>query len=474
MKSQIETLRPLIDPKSIAIIGATSDLTKIGGRPLKATIDFNYQGKIYPVNPKYKEIAGLTCYPSISEVPGEIDLALIIVPGSKVLSTVKECGERGVRSVIVMSSGFAEVGGEGAEIEAEMVRIGKEHKMRICGPNTVGMFNLLTGAIGNFGVAPHLGSVPKGRIAIVSQSGALCAFIYTLAAQRQIGLNYFVGTGNQSDVDVADCIAYFAEDPNTDVIACYIEGIEDTEKLRQSLELARNNRKPVVAFKVARGENGKKASLSHTATRVGPNSDYDSIFKKNGVYQVDSIREMLDVSYACSNGNLPSGKRIATLSISGAIGVILADQLPELGLIVPQTDPEVNKQLLKLIPYASANNPIDMTAQLVNEPHLMGEFLKIVLGNGSYDMVLTYISDLGYNKTILEQFLKGIEEVQVSHPNIPVLMSTVVTPETVKMIHERKIAVYDDPLSMAKAAKGLGEIGEHFASVNTEQPNPII
>ena len=258
MKLQNETLRPLFNPKSIAVIGATADLTKIGSRPIKASLDFNYQGEIFPVNPKYTEIAGLKCFPHINEIPGEIDLALIIVSSSKVVNTLKECGERGVRSAIIFSAGFAEVGGEGAQIEEELSRIGKQYQMRICGPNTVGMFNLLTGAIGNFGVAPHLGDVPKGRIAIASQSGAYCAFIYALAAQRQIGLNYFIGTGNQIDVDVADCIAYYAEDPDTDVIACYIEGVDDTDKLLKALELAQQNKKPVIAMKAARGAEWKK------------------------------------------------------------------------------------------------------------------------------------------------------------------------------------------------------------------------
>ena len=211
-------------------------------------------------------------------------------------------------------------------------------------------------------------------------------------------------------------------------------------------------------------QNGKRAALSHTATHVGPNSVYDAIFKQTGVYEVDNIQEMLDLAYVCSNGILPSGKRVAAFTISGAVGVMFSDQLPELGLSVPQPDPETKQKLLEIIPYATVNNPIDMTGQLVNQPELMGDFIKVVLDNGDYDMVMIYISDLGYNKDILELFLKGIEEVQASHPNIPQLLSTVVTSETIKMVHDQKIAVYDDPLRMAKAAKGLGEIGQHLSA----------
>jgi acyl-CoA synthetase (NDP forming) len=459
MTIDIETMKPLLDPKSIAIIGASSDLTKIGGRPIKGLIDFKYQGRILPVNPKYKDIAGLRCYPSIQEVPGDIDLAIIVVPGSAVVSAVQACGERGVRSVIVMSAGFAEIGGEGRQAQDEILSAAKKYNMRVLGPNTVGMFNLISGAMGNFGIGTQLGEVPKGRIAIASQSGAFCAYVYTLAAEGQIGLNYFVGTGNQADVDVADCIAYFAEDADTDVIVLYMEGISDINKLTEALELAKRRNKPVIAIKSGSSERGRRAIVAHTASSLEPEEIYEKIFRKTGVYQVESIQELLDVAMACSYGILPRGNRVAVFTISGAAGVILADQLTALGMDLPEPSAQVQKALLEKVPYASVFNPIDMTGQLVNQPELMGQFMNAVLEKGQYDMVLTYISDLGYNETILDKFLTSIREVRAAHPHIPQLMTTNFTRESKKKLHDTEVIVYNDLTRMVKVTKGLFHLG---------------
>lgn len=468
MNEKNDTLRPLIDPKSIAIIGASADPERIGGRPIKTLMDFKYRGRILPVNPKYEKIAGLPCYPHISKVPGDIDVAIILVQGSLVLDTVRECGERGVRSVIVVSGGFAETSVEGMRSQKELVQIAHKHGMRILGPNTVGMFNALTGAFANFGVVSSLGKIPKGRIAIVSQSGAFCGYLYTLAVQNQIGLNYFIGTGNEADVDVADCIAYLSKDPHTDVIACYIEGIKDGKKFLKSLKLAKRYKKPVVVLKVGRTEIGQKAALSHTASLAGSDVVYDAIFKQEGVYRVESMQELLDVAYACSYGPLPQGKRVAIFTISGGAGVMLSDQLSERGLSLPQVDQEIKEKLLKLVPFATVHNPFDFTGQLVNQPKLMSDFMKTVLDNASFDMVVSFIATQGYNKNILDKVLEAIKELREWYPHIPQLLTTVTTLETKQMIHDVGIPVFDDPIRMSRVAKALCEIGEKFPPVKEE------
>ncbi|MCQ6279591.1 acetate--CoA ligase family protein [Bacillus sp. EB600] len=462
MELEVDTLKPLLDPRNIAIIGASSDLTRIGGLPIKSLVDFNFQGKIFPVNPKYVEIAGLKCYSTISQVPCVVDLAIIVLPSYLVLHAVRDCGEQGVKSIIVMSAGFSEIGEQGKRNQDELTKIAKNYQMRVLGPNTVGMFNLQKGAIANFALTPSLGSVPKGRIGIVSQSGAFCGYIYTLAAQKQIGLNYFIGTGNEADIDVADCIAYLAQDENTDVIAVYLEGCKDGKKFIASLEMAKRNKKPVIILKVGKSEIGSKAALSHTASLVGEDASYDAVFKQTGAYRVESIQELLDVSYACSFGRLPQGKNIAIFTVSGGAGVMMADYLAFQDLNLPQPDESVRKKLLQLVPFASVQNPIDFTGHLVNNPKLLGEFLREVLDNRTYDMIVTFTGIQGYKEEAFAELLSAMNDISNEFPHIPQLLTTLFTQETKKKIHKIGIPVFDDPITMVNVAKALCYLGNHF------------
>ncbi|PWA11958.1 hypothetical protein DCC39_08470 [Pueribacillus theae] len=462
MISHMESLKHLIEPKSIAIIGASSDFSRIGGRPIKSLLDFQYKGRILPVNPKYEEIAGLPCFSTIKEISEEVDVAILAVPNSKVLKTVEECGEKGVRSIIVISGGYEEVNEEGANLQEEIIKIAEKYQMRVLGPNTVGMFNALTGAFANFGITKAHGEVPKGNIAIVTQSGAFCTYLYTLAVQNQIGLNYFIGTGNEADIDVAECIAYLAEDPKTDVIACYIEGIKDGEKFLKSLDLAKRYKKPVIIYKVGRTEIGRKAALSHTASLAGTETVWEAVFKQTSAYRVDSIQELLDVASACSYSLFPQGKRVAIFTISGGAGVMLADHLTELGLELSQPSEETKKQLLQILPHASVMNPIDLTGQLVNKPELMLDFMKTTLDKENYDLIITFIAAQGYIKSTLEKHIETFKEIRTAHSHIPQLLTTIVTPETKKMINDAGIAVFNDPLRIAKVAKALCQIGANF------------
>ncbi|MCQ6275366.1 acetate--CoA ligase family protein [Bacillus sp. V3B] len=462
MRLELDSLKPLLDPNSIAIIGASSDLTKIGGLPIKSLLDFKYQGRIFPINPKYEEIAGLTCYPHISHVPYEIDLAIIVLPSSLVLQTVRDCGTHGVKSIIVMSAGFSEIGEQGRRNQEELTKIANNYGMRILGPNTVGMFNLKKGAIANFAITSSLGEVPKGRIGIVSQSGAFCGYIYTLASQKQIGLSYFIGTGNEADIDVADCIAYLAQGEHTDVIAVYLEGCKDGRKLISSLEMAKKNNKPVIVLKTGKSEIGSKAALSHTASLVGEDASYDVIFKQTGAYRVESIQEMLDIAYACSFGRLPQGKNIAIFTVSGGAGIMMADYLAFQDVNLPEPEESVRKKLLQLVPFASIQNPVDFTGHLVNNPKIFGDFLREVLDNGIYDMIVTFTGIQGYKKEAFEELLSAMKEIHNEYPHIPQLLTTLFTPETKKKIHKTGIPVFDDPITMVKVAKALSYLGNHF------------
>jgi len=331
--------------------------------------------------------------------------------------------------------------------------------MRLLGPNTVGIYNLLTGLMANFAIGAHLKPVPKGKIAFISQSGAFCSDIYKFAGENNIGLNYFVGLGNQADIDIGDCIEYLAEDPHTDVILLYCEGTYDIDKLARSLNLAKKNNKIVIALKSGRSEIGKMAALAHTATTAGSNEIYDSIFNQTDVLRVNSIQDMLDIIIAYSKG-IPKGDNVAIFSISGGAGVLMADQLTELEIRFTSPNQEVQKKLLELLPFASVTNPIDLTAQIVNDTSLLETFMKEVLKTGEFDMAITYLAGIGSHEPHYDKLTSALREVRKACPNIPLLMSTDYTPKFKKTLDSLGIVIYDDPIRMVKAAKALCEFSK--------------
>lgn len=455
MELDTGSLKAMFDPDSIAVIGATQDFTRIGGRPIDYLLRAGYKGKVYPVNPKYDEIAGLRCYHAIEDIPGRIDLAILAVPRKLVVAAVRDCVQSGVRSMTIFSSGFAEVGGEGAKLEGEIVRLAKENKVRVLGPNCLGMFNVVKGAYATFSVGIQTGRPELGRIGFVTQSGAVGSHVFSLARERQIGLSYWMATGNESDVDVADCIAYLAVDPDTDVIAAYMEGSKNGEKLIEALRMARHHGKPVVVLKVGRSEAGKRAALSHTASMAGSDAVYAAIFDQEGAYRAETIEEFLDIAYGCSELPIPRGDRIAVFTVSGGVGILMADQLSDHGLCLPETPKRVQETLLKILPYASVENPIDTTAQLVNQQNLLRDFIDTTLESDIYDLVMIFLAHGGLSEAVTEKQLGQLEALRRKYPHIPCVMVTLVTPKTKRLFSEAGYPVIEDPSRAVKVVAAL-------------------
>ena len=306
-------LQALLDPKSIAIIGASDDPARIGGRPIKYMLEAGFAGPIYPINPKRETVQGLKCYPSIADTPTAPDCAIIAVPAPIVVETIEACAAKGVGAAVIFSSGFAEMGEEGAAMQARLTEISHETGIRLLGPNCLGTFNAHSGWFATFSSSLELGFPEPGPVAIVSQSGAYGSHAFAVARARGVHTSYVVTTGNECDVEVSECIAYMAELPGVKVIIAYAEGVRDGEGLRDALAIARRNKKPVIFMKVGRTEIGAKAAASHTASLAGSDAIYDALFKQYGVYRVGSTDEMLDVAYACQQGLFPDGNIGATV-----------------------------------------------------------------------------------------------------------------------------------------------------------------
>lgn len=466
MASQVNikanTLDALFNPNSIAIIGASPDAKKIGGRPLAYLQKNKYKGSIYPVNPKYDEIAGLKCYSNIKEIKETVELAIISLPKDLVLSSFKECIESGVRSVVIFSAGFGEVDEEGKRIQDEITSLAKRHKVRVLGPNCLGLFNVEKNAYATFSTILEKQTPLKGKIGFVSQSGAFGSHVFTLARQQQIGFSHFVATGNESDIDVADCIAYLAEDENTKVIACYIEGAKDGEKLIEAFKLAAKNKKPVVALKVGTTSVGKQAALSHTGSLAGADEVYDAVFEQYGVYRAKTIQEFVDVAYACAELPIPKGDRVAIFTVSGGVGIMLADQLSEQSLAVTETPQDVQAKLKEILPIAGVKNPIDTTAQINAIPNLLDDFMENVLASGAYDSAITFLAFTGLDLEKVKKRIESINKAASNHNDIPLITVTLTNEDSKQAFVESELVVADDPTRAVTMLKALNFYREFY------------
>ena len=390
-------LESLLHPKGVAVLGASQDTNKLVAKPIAFLLQHNYKGNIYPVNPKYKEVAGLTCYPSLAQVPGEIDAVIIGLPAESVLGALKECAERKVNSVIVFASGFAEIGAKGVKMEQELRDLAQQAGMILCGPNCQGVVNLHEGATLSFTPALERKKLLPGKIAFVTQSGAMGGSLFSNAMQMGIGFSYWISSGNEAALESADYMHYLVKDPTTSVILNYSEGFRDQEKYIRAAEAARRAGKPIVALRVGRTPVGRKAAQFHTGAVSGPEQEMEALFQRLGVIQVDDGDELLEIGNVLSQGRFPKGKNVGILSTSGGAGGLIADQCEGAKLGVPELQGETREEYLRLLPYfGSALNPVDTTAMfsqyLAKDPEYFKKLLWPMVKEKSVHSIVLMIT----------------------------------------------------------------------------------
>ena len=434
----MKDLQPLLSPKSIAIIGASTDFNKINGRPLKHLLDKGYAGKIYPVNPKYPSINGLTCYPSVAAIPEPVDLAIVAVPAKSVAAALRELGQNRARSAIVFSSGFAEIGAAGQALEAEAIAAAREHNVRLCGPNCLGLINAFDRVIATFGQFAD-GATPAGPVAFVTQSGAFGTAIAALARRRALGLGYFVNTGNEGDVTFVQVMREVLADPRIKVGAGYIEGLRDGTDLIELADAALASGKPLVLAKVGRSSAGARAAASHTGALAGADAVFDGVIRQHSIIRARNEEHMLDMVEAFACCGLPQGSGLGIVTQSGGAGVLMADRAEELGLSVPVLSEATQHALQKVIPgFGACGNPVDITGQFVAEPALLRESVKIVLSDPQVHVGIVWLQLMD---AYVDSLLKIFDEIK-SQVGKPFVVCWVAAPE--KALHElraRGIAV---------------------------------
>jgi acyl-CoA synthetase (NDP forming) len=391
-------LDTFFSPKSIAIIGASREPHKIPGLLLAFLRKNEFPGAIYPVNPNYGDINGLACYPNVAAIGRPIDLAIIIIPAKFVTGALEECAAVGVKNAIIISSGFAEEGGEASGMQDEIARIAKRTGMRISGPNAEGFYNEPAKIAATFSPtvdvrpdAPRL-IASRRRIGIVAQSGGIGFAIYNRARALGVALSCVISTGNEADLGAGEFLDYMVRDPNTDVILLFIEGIRDTDTFLAAAQRAAEIGKPIIVTKVGRSGAGERAAASHTASMAGWSAAYDAVFAKYGFIVSNDLDEAVAIAAVLTTSPLPRGDRVAVVTVSGGAGIWGADTVALNGMNVPELSRGVQQAIRGMIPsYGSPRNPVDITAQAVHSGGLQ-KTMELLEKSGEVDAVLVIIS----------------------------------------------------------------------------------
>jgi acyl-CoA synthetase (NDP forming) len=471
-RAEAPDLSPLLDPGAVAILGASDDPTRIGGRPLRYMLEAGFDRPIYPVNPNRGTVQGLKAYPTIAKVPGPVDCALVAVPAEIVVEALEACAARGVKSAVIFSSGFAETGAEGAARQARLAEIARRTGIRVVGPNCLGIFNAGIGFYATFSSSLDAGCPPPGRIAIVSQSGAYGSHVFALARAKRLGVRYWITTGNECDVEIAEGIAWAALAADVALIVAYAEGVRDGTGLRHSLDLARAAGKPVIFMKVGRSEIGAVAAASHTAALAGSDAIYEAVFRQHGVHRAGSTEEMLDVAYACTAGVYPKGRRVGLVTISGGVGVQMADAASELGLEVAAMPKAAQAKLQEMLPYAATRNPVDITAQAFNDLTLVSRNLELMLKDGGYDVIVAFFTMVAASPYIIDDLLAALGELRRRYSERLIVLSIVAPPDVVRRYEDAGFLVFEDPGRAIAAVAALAGFGRSFARPPAGPPPP--
>jgi acyl-CoA synthetase (NDP forming) len=462
--SEPATLGALFAPRSIAIVGASVDATRIGGRPVDYLRSFGYSGAIYPVNPHRAEIQGLRAYASLSAIDAAVDLAVVAVPAAQVLATLEEAVATGVKAVVLFSSGFAEVDEAGRAEQARITTLARASGMRIVGPNCLGIMSGVSNVYATFSPVPQTGRARRGSIALASQSGAFGAYAYYLARERGLGLSHWITTGNEADVELADAIAFFATDPETRVILAYCEGVRDGPRFIAALEAARAAGKPVAITKVGRTAIGAQAAASHTAALAGEDAVYDAVFAQYGAIRARSVEEMFDLGYAFSAAGSRRGERSAIVTVSGGVGVLMADEAIECGLALHEPSAEAQATIRERIPFAATRNPIDVTGQVGNDHSLWSFLLDALLRDGRFDAVCLFFSVTTLAPAVGPLNLALCRWLRATYPNVLPIVVSALTDALRAEFEAMGCLCFTDPTRAIRAFAAIARFGTDASS----------
>ena len=449
----------LFHPRGIAIIGASADATRIGGHPLRALQKAGYRGGIFPVNPRYREINGLACYPSCSAIGAQCDVAIIAVPAALVAQAVRDCGDAGIGFAIILTAGFRETGPEGAKLEADLKQVAVEAKVRLIGPNCQGLISLEERVWAVFGSVSEETDLRPGRVSCAFQSGGFGYAIVNLAEAQGVGFRYCVSSGNETDIAMPELLSAFLDDPGTDIVIGVMEGTPDARGLielgRKSLRLG----KPVQIWKSAITEAGAKAAQSHTANMTGRADLYRAAFRQSGIIEVGDVEPIVDIAKLVSHGRLPTGANVGVLSISGGSGIVFADRAIANGLNLPSFSETTLAALREIIPaFGSIQNPADVTAGIFNDMTLLTRTIEIVLQDASVDQLCVLLASIpGAPAARAAEAIVAAAKTTTKPISVGWSGRRAKSVEAYALLEAAQIAVIPTPVRLAEAASRLAK-----------------
>ena len=389
-------LRLALAPRSIAVIGASENANKIGGRPIAYLTRFGYRGVLYPINPTRSEVQGLRCFPSLQSLPEVPDVAVVAVPGELAVAAIDECADAGVAMCIVMTSGFGETDPDGKARERAMAARARARGMRIVGPNSQGMANFGNGAVPSFSTMFTEVAPADGPVGIISQSGAMSVIPYGLLRARGIGVRHSHATGNDCDVTVCELATVVAEDPGLKLLLLYLEGIPDPWHLAEAARIARERGLPIVALKSGRSAAGQEAAQSHTGALANEDRTVDAFLADHGIWRAQNTADLVDTAQLYLKGWKPRGRRLVAISNSGAVCVLTADAASAAGMPLEPLAPATQAELKTILPgFATTTNPVDITAALLTNSGLFGAILPPIARDPAADAFLVGIAVAG-------------------------------------------------------------------------------
>jgi acetyl-CoA synthetase (ADP-forming) len=408
-----QKLTQLFSPQSVAVVGASNSFDKLGYHVMKSLAG-DYQGRIFPINPKEEKIWGLSAYPSLEAITGEVDLAVIVVPAHMVPDTLHACGRKGVKGVVLITAGFREIEDpQGGALEKGIREIAAQYDLPIIGPNTFGFVNLSSGVNASF--TSEFSRIEKGGVALISQSGGMCHLCGFLAIEQRVAMSKLMSLGNRCNIDFPEILPHLVEaDDATRVIALYIEGLDDPRKL---LDAARSFRgkKPIIAYKAGKSEKGDSASRFHTGSLAGNHAIWKGALRQAGILEVMSTEELLDTAKSLDSCRLPGGTRIAVLSGQAGPGMIASDALEPAGLQLSHFSETTQERINELLPpIAIRTNPVDMGPAWYNPKNII-EILKAVLDDENTDGVIFLAMYASANLKLaqgMEEYMKEVEAFQ--------------------------------------------------------------
>ncbi|OED39568.1 hypothetical protein AB833_14885 [Chromatiales bacterium (ex Bugula neritina AB1)] len=446
-------LGSFFSPRNVAIVGASEDPIRIGGRPLEYMLRYKFSGQVYPVHLKHQQIQGVRAYSTLSAIPADVELAIIAVSVALAEAVIQEGIAKGIKAFIVFGSGYAELNEAGREAQHRLARLCNAAGVLLLGPNTIGCADSHSRLIASFSTAMDTSSLKQGRFSLVTQSGALGSYWMAMLDRQGLGFSKFIATGNEAGIDLAQCISYLAEDNSTDVIGVYIEGIKNVGSFRVAALKAAAAGKPIIAIKAGRSAVGAQAAASHTGSLAGEDANYQAFFEQFGIVRVRSLSEMIDTAKLIVKQPPPAGRRVGIVTISGGAGVLLADELEARGLGTPDFSEPTKKKLAAVLPsFIHPGNPLDHTAAVAGDPGLFDNVIKIVGHSDDHD---SYIVFSGLLESIASKLVASLKEAfALSSKQIGVVWLGA-SPYVIKELEEAGIPVFADIPQAADAFRNI-------------------